>query len=69
MAWMLPREPSEHPVKSGQKWIVKWSFGQISFHIEAKMYRETETLGDPERYERKFLFDEKLRTPLVGRKH
>ena len=67
-AWMIPREINEFPAKTGQKWVVKWTFGQISFHVEAKMYRETETLGDPERYERRFLFKEEWRTPLVGRK-
>jgi hypothetical protein len=64
---MIPRKPSEFPIKVGRKWISKWSFGELSFHITAKMYQETETEGDPEAYERRFLFKEEMRTPLMRR--
>jgi hypothetical protein len=66
-AWMIPKSLDEFPVKVGNKWVSKFRFGSL-YHAEAKLYKETETFGDPERHERRFLFDEKLRDcPLRGR--
>ncbi len=64
VGWVMPGSARVMHTMKGERHIVKWEVGKLRYEIEAPIYKETNSLHDPERLESKHYLHEGKRTGL-----
>lgn len=48
VAWRLWKDPSKTPTRRGKEWELVWADGETLRRVEARLFRESWTMHDPE---------------------